>query len=493
MPWTVLVGFAALVRLPLLFELGTLWNDEAFSRHFARLSLGKALGYMTMDVHPPLHLIVLHFWIELFGATAISMRAMSFCFALVGIALFLRLARMLLGKRVAVLAGLFVTVSPIMVYYGVDARMYAMLFCLACASGWLFWRVVQGDERACNWWMWVSLALVMTHVTGVLVLTGQVLFLLVSSERRPLFWKLLWRFALIAAVFCLWFIPAAAYRLASIGKEWQFRSGQEDVHATLSLAYWVFLGVGNFQRTLAFVVIALLGLAGLLNRSKGFPYARLQPEAAFLGCWFLAAFAPFLVFPNVSPRYLVAAIPPFFLLLARGFLKIGNGKLRHLLLGCGLVCLFAASGLLAQYSGRPYSWDTSAQWILDHRQTGDRVVFAWYADAHIFESLDDSAQAALGKEARGLYPFDDKLDEDGRYAAHAGTLAITRTDLDRYAPLLQDAQRVFFVPNFYMVLEGGRADLAIAGWLNAHGWFLADQLPASGRTPGVWLLVRKEN
>ena len=92
-----------------------------------------------------------------------------------------------------------------------------------------------------------------------------------------------------------------------------------------------------------------------------------------------------------------------------------------------------------------------------------------------------------------MYPFDDALDADARYAAHAGTLAITEKDLDRMAPMFAGAKGVFFIPNDYLVMDGGRADLAVTAWVERHGWFLADRLPSAGRTPGVWLLVRKEN
>lgn len=491
LPWLGLIVLAAALRLPLLFGLGSLWNDEAFSRHFALMPLTQALKYMTMDVHPPLHLVTLHYWIKLFGASAEAMRAMSLVFALLGLAAFLQIARALYGKKEALLAGFLFCLAPLMVYYGVDARMYAMLFFLSCLSGWLFWRVAQGDEKAKEPWMWVSLALALTHITGALVLAGQGLYLLVSRERRPLFRKLLWRFLAITAVFAVWFVPAAAYRLQSIHKEWQFRSGQESVGAPLSMLYWVWLGKNAIQAALAFLVTGLLILAGLLRRSERKPHFHLPPQSVFLLCWFAAAFLPFLFFPNVSPRYLTAAVPPFFLLLAHGFLKATDGKRYALFLGVGLAVFFAFPGLAAQYAVRSYNWDKTAQWIADHRQAGDRVVFAWYADAYAFESLPDPKLAALAKDAQGLYPFDDALDADARYVAHAGTLAVTEKDLDRMEPMFDGATRVFFIPNFYMVLNGGRADVAVAAWLNVHGWFLADRLPPEGRTPGVWLMVKK--
>ncbi len=489
-PWIGLLSAAFALRLPLLAGLGTLWNDEAFSRHFALLPLEDALRYLTMDVHPPLHAVVLHGWMKLFGASAVAMRALSLVFAVLGLAVFLRLARELFGRREALLAGLLAAMSPLMVYYGADARMYAMVFFLSCLSALLFLRAADGDARAKEAWMWVSLALALTHLTGALVLAGQALYLLVSAERRTLFWGFLWRFVLIALVLAVWLVPAAAYRISTLSKEWQFRSGQEDLHASLSMLYWVWLGKNKAQLAFAFAVTGLLMLGGVLRRSERRPFFNVSRESAFLFAWFACAFAPFLLFPNVTPRYLIAAVPPFFLLLARGFLRAAGGRRGALVFGAALVLFLALPGLAAQYAVRPYNWDRTAEWIAERRQEGDRVVFGWYADKL---SIDAAAGlGATGEETYGLYPFDDALDASSRYAAHAGMLAIAPSDLDRMAPYFDGAERVFFIPNFYVTLsDGGKADAAVADWINARGWYLAERLEPEGRTQGVWLLVRK--
>lgn len=489
-PWLGLLAAAALLRAPLIAGLGTLWNDEAFSWHFARMPLEMSLAYMQMDVHPPLHLAALHVWMKVFGESVLAMRSMSLVFAVLGLAVFLKLARELFGRREAFLAGTLAVVSPLMAYYGADARMYAMTFFLACLSALLFLRAIDGDAKAREAWMWVSLALALTHMTGAFALAGQALFLLVSRERWSVFRALFWRFLLIALVLAVWLVPAATFRLASIGKEWQFRSGQEDLHASLSLLYWIWLGKNKAQLAVAFAVTGSLMLGGILRRSERRPYFNVSRESAFLFSWFLCAFAPFLVFPNVTPRYLIAAVPPFFLLLARGFLKASGGRNGGLILGVALAVILAVPGLAAQYAVRAYNWDRAAEWIQARRLPGDRVVFGWYADRLALDAA--TGEASLGEDVYGLYPFDDAFDESARYVAHAGTLAIAPSDLDRMAPFFDGAERVFFIPNFYLTLQGGvTADKAVADWINARGWYLADRLEPEGRTQGVWLLVRE--
>jgi len=490
-PWFGIVVLAAFLRLPLLAGLGSLWNDEAFSRHFALMPIGQALRYLATDVHPPLHAVALHIWMKAFGASVLAMRSLSFLFAIAGIAVFMRLARELFGRREAFLAGILAAFSPLMVYYGADARMYAMTFFLACLSSLLFWKTAEGDDRAREAWMWVSLALALTHLTGALVLLGQGAYLFFSKERRPLFLKLFWRFLAIALVLMVWLVPAATFRLAGISKEWQFRSGQEDLHASLSLLYWIWLGKNKAQLGIAFVITGLLTFAGVLRRSERRPYFNVTRESAFLFAWLGCAFAPFLFFPNVTPRYLIAAAPPFYLLLVRGFLKTSRRRLLSLVFGVFLIVFISLPGLAVQYATRSYNWDRVAEWIDARQAPGDRVVYGWFADKLAVDAVGGTKVSE--SDTYGLYPFDDAFDEDERYSAHAGTLAISARDLDRMAPYFAGAERVFFIPNFYLTLrEGGASDEAVVGWINAHGWFLADRLEPRGRTQGVWLLVRKE-
>jgi hypothetical protein len=489
LPWIGLLGLAAALRAPLLWGLGTFWNDEAFSRHFAQKPLGELLGVLKLDVHPPLHAVILHFWMKIFGTGVAATRVLSFAFMLAGLAAFLAFARRLFGRREALLAGLLAAFSPLLVYYGADARMYAMTFFLACLSSYFLWRMIEGEERWREPWMWASMALALTHLTGAFVLIGQALFLLRAPERRPLFRKLFLRFLLIGVIFAVWLLPALSYRSRFVAREWQFRSGQEDVYAAQALVYWVWLGRNKAQLVAALAVSALLVLAGLLRRSERKPYFHWSAATELLFWWLAAVLAPFLAFPNVTPRYLIAAVPPFFLLLVRGFLRASGDRKLSLVFGAALVAFLTWPGVAVQLAGRPYQWDAVGSWVAERRAPDEPIVFGWYADRLAFEA----ANPEIGDDAmRELYPFDDALTDDERYVAHAGTLAVDESDLERLKPVLAGAGRFFFIPNFYVTLRsGGDAQDALNRWFEREGWFLADRMPPIGRTQGAWLMVKK--
>lgn len=479
-PWIPILLVAFLLRFKLLFSLGTLWNDEAFSRHFAMMPLGKMLELLKYDVHPPFHAVLLHFWMELFGTGAIPVRSLSIVTSLAGLVSTLLLSKVLYGRREAFLALLLAALSPLLVYYGVDGRMYAAVFLLSCLSALFLWQYLEGDERAKGRWTYASLALALVHATGLLVLAAQAVFLWRDPDRRPFFRKLFWRFAGIAAVFSVWFFPVAARRLINLSSEWQFQPAGPALPATQALAYWVWLASGP-KLFIAFIVFALLIVAGALRRSERRPYFHVSKESEFLLWWLVFAFGPFLLMRGVTPRYLTAAIPAFFLLLVHGFFNAARGKRWAVVLGAAAIVLLSYPGLSVQLTTRPYNWDRVAEWIDARRQEGDGVVLGWFAD-----------KLAFGQPADGLYPFDDALSEDERYAAHAGTLAVTEKDFDRLKPFFENRRRVFFIPNYYVTLkDGGSAQDALNRWFLANGWRLADKRDPQGRTPGVWLMIRK--
>jgi hypothetical protein len=235
----------------------------------------------------------------------------------------------------------------------------------------------------------------------------------------------------------------------------------------------------------------VVGLAGHDGKS---PLFRLSPEGEYLGLWFACCFLPFLILPTVVPRYYMAAVPAFLLLLARGFMNAASGRKFALAIGIVAILVFSLLGLVIQTATRPYNWDQAVDWVSERYQPGDRIVFVWFADRNAWDATAAKPfnRNLSGFDVRELYPFDDNLTEDERIVAHAGTLRMDISDLDRLTPLMTGANRVFFVPNYEWRLSGGgTASDAVNAWLVKHGWYLKENLPQDGRTQGVWLMVRK--
>src|SRR5664279_3851219 len=76
--WVVAAVAALLAGLVLRFVAHTdLWLDEAQSVAIARQPLAGLFAALRQDGSPPLYYLLLHYWMVLFGAGNIAVRALS--------------------------------------------------------------------------------------------------------------------------------------------------------------------------------------------------------------------------------------------------------------------------------------------------------------------------------------------------------------------------------------------------------------------------------
>ncbi|TFB51246.1 glycosyltransferase family 39 protein [Cryobacterium tagatosivorans] len=122
------------------------WGDEAASVMSAQRplpSLFRMLGNVDA-VHGGYYLF-LHYWIELFGASELSVRLPSAIAVGAATAGTFVLARTLLGDRVALIAALIFAILPRVTYLGAEARSYALATAAAVWSTVLLVRALRPD------------------------------------------------------------------------------------------------------------------------------------------------------------------------------------------------------------------------------------------------------------------------------------------------------------------------------------------------------------
>ena len=131
----LLLAFA--VRFHAL-EAQSLWNDEGNSLRLAERGVSDLVDAAGRDIHPPGYYLALKGWIALAGESEFGLRSLSALEGPLTVALAIVLGRTLFGGAVGTLAGLFVALSPLAVYYSQETRMYAQLALLSAASMALF-------------------------------------------------------------------------------------------------------------------------------------------------------------------------------------------------------------------------------------------------------------------------------------------------------------------------------------------------------------------
>ena len=87
-------------------------------------------------LHPPLYLLMLRGWVDLFGDSDLATRGMSAVFGLAAILLIFDLARTLHGKLAGIFAAGVMTFAPIQIDFSQQSRPYTMLAFIAL----LLWR-----------------------------------------------------------------------------------------------------------------------------------------------------------------------------------------------------------------------------------------------------------------------------------------------------------------------------------------------------------------
>ncbi|MGC8839590.1 MAG: glycosyltransferase family 39 protein [Anaerolineae bacterium] len=392
--WGLLLAGALALRLAGLTS-ESLWYDEAWSVAIAREPLGwiatlRVPGWpwplpYTGSGGGLLYHFVLHFWLAL-GQDPFTVRLLSALLGVAGVALAVLLGRDLFGGRAGWATGFLVAASPLQVWYGQEARMYALFSCLMLAAAWGLWHTCHGGQR----WAWGLLvaALVLgtyTHSFGWFAVVAANLFWLwqrlTLKEARPS-----WRaWAAAQGVVLGLSLPGLAGFLGQASMGWWSWIGRtygapglRDLASVL--AAFVTGPVNPFSgpAALAYTLAALA--VGLGTALLGFGWAwraGRREEAALAatlavvpvgGAFLLAQWRPLFLL-----RYLVA-FQPFCLLLAAARVGVLAGKVWRNLPAALLVTLFVP-GLVGMYAWeQKEDWRGVAALLEAEGRPGDRIV-----------------------------------------------------------------------------------------------------------------------
>lgn len=170
-----------------------LWFDELFGVELGRLDLSGFFASTAEDqTNPPLFYLLIKGWMALGGTTQWWLRLLPFLSSVLGLAALLRLGEVLqLPRGVRLMTLALAALSPMLVFYSVELRAYALLFALGtlataeCAA-----LVLRRDPGP---WPIIRLAVVnallpLVHYFGwtVIAAEGGVFLLLAPGQIRTL-------------------------------------------------------------------------------------------------------------------------------------------------------------------------------------------------------------------------------------------------------------------------------------------------------------------
>jgi mannosyltransferase len=176
----------ALATAIVVRHLGTkpLWLDETVSISVATRPLHRVLGVLPHhDANAGLYYVLLHGWLHFGNGAAWDRGLSAICFAATaGLAAWV--GTRWRGAFVGVAFGALVATNPFLLYYGQEARPYALAVLLTVAStAALFWRE---DGPAPGAYIAVTVALVYADLFAVLFVVAQAAAVVAVYRRRRL-------------------------------------------------------------------------------------------------------------------------------------------------------------------------------------------------------------------------------------------------------------------------------------------------------------------
>ncbi len=148
------------------------WYDEACSWFSAiqEFPVGIMKNLMTLDMqHTPLYFFLLHFWIKIFGDGEIAIRSLSVIFGILTVPVVYAAASKITNKTNSVIACLISAVSPLLVFFSAEARMYPMaVFLVMLSLNYLIDFEQKNDKKSLIKLIFVNLLIPYTLVGGIL-------------------------------------------------------------------------------------------------------------------------------------------------------------------------------------------------------------------------------------------------------------------------------------------------------------------------------------
>ena len=126
------------------------WMDEAFTASLVHTDFAGVIRESMNDTLPPLYNIILKLSTDVFGYTIPVMKITSVVPMLLVILIGATTVRKRFGFQTSLLFMIFTTFMPLMMYYGVEIRMYSLGFFFATASGVYAYEVVSKPSVR-NW------------------------------------------------------------------------------------------------------------------------------------------------------------------------------------------------------------------------------------------------------------------------------------------------------------------------------------------------------
>jgi len=170
---TLITILGLTLRIIFLQTRGSFWFDELFTLELAKLPFLEMFKLASQDTNPPLWTIIMWPWVHIVPHTEWLIRLPALFFGTLTIPFIGYMGKKLSDKKVGILAATFTAISPPLIYFSTEARMYALLVFLTVFSSWLLLLYLYDQKLWAKILYPISIfLLMMTHVYGIILIVA---------------------------------------------------------------------------------------------------------------------------------------------------------------------------------------------------------------------------------------------------------------------------------------------------------------------------------
>jgi mannosyltransferase len=320
-----IVVIASVMRLYHLDE-SSLWYDEVVTMKLARTASPAELCRLLRQIdatRAPLHPLLLQSWVALLGHSDASGRAFSVLCGIITIGLVYWIGLLAFDMTTGLWASWLCAISPLLVYYSREARMYMWLVLVTClAWGVLFSFILSPKPWKLALYALSLVAIIYSHPLGMFMVCA--LGLASGLFRRS--FRISWRGWLYTHFAVL--IAVAPWLRQYLDHAPESTTGPLPLRFLLGMPIG-FIG-GNFTILLVCSLLIVYGLCTVhRHKSGGIPIALKRPVPSISLLIWLAV-PPVLLYAYSRaahpifgpPRYTLFVGPAYLVLMARGLGKL---------------------------------------------------------------------------------------------------------------------------------------------------------------------------
>ncbi len=364
---SIILIITALIVLP---NIGreSLELDEIFSATASLKTSSLNLmfsEYISRDGNPPLYYILLFYWGRIFGSSDVEIRILCYVFTILGFILSYLLLLKYYTRRVAIIFLSLSAFTPGVLFYAQQARMYALLYALACLASILFFIFIirvrdnqKIEKKLLFYYFCVGVLICYTHHFGILLVfslssVAIIYSLLLKRNTSALTIFVVSLFIGFLGIIWLFF----QFYYVSMGNHIQDISWAKNNLKSIILNFSTLLAINKFGVALLLILLTpfLVKFSHFLRLLKVYIIILLPVLLLFLTAY-IASLKTF----TISERYLIVTIPLILLFIAFIFNELFFNRKQYILLY--LIGLLIIS-TYKNYTYKKQNWRDASKYI----------------------------------------------------------------------------------------------------------------------------------